>query len=126
MIKEILTPEVATLIITAVILPFARNAIKLGFDALSHKVNKDKYGKYLCIAQDAIETSVSYVAQTYVDTLKKNGTWNQEAAIEAFNMAKSKAVSIMGEAAKEGLREAYADFDAWIDSRLEKAVREIK
>lgn len=70
--------------------------------------------------------SVAYIAQTYADEVKKVGTFDKEAQQHAFNMAKDRAVQILGPAVMQALGEIYGDVDVWIATRIEQACREAK
>lgn len=118
--------EYTNAIMTAVILPLLTIAtgylvafIKKKTVELEEKINNQKISKYLGIAEDAVCTAVTAVSQTYVDALKNNSQFDQAAQQAAFKMAKDKALSIMGTAAQQALKDAYTDFDAWIDSKIE-------
>lgn len=71
------------------------------------------------IAEDAVCTAVTAISQTYVDSLKKSGTFDQAAKEEAFAMAKQKSLAIMGTAGQAALKVTYSDIDAWIDAKIE-------
>ncbi|KNY24854.1 hypothetical protein [Pseudobacteroides cellulosolvens] len=124
--NQFLTPEVVSLIITAVIVPALVKGIKLAGKALENKIGNDKFDKYIVIAEDAVETAVVSVGQTVVDTLKKNGEFDQAAKEEVFTQAKQLAVNIMGYAARNELAKLYGDLDAWLDNKIEYYVKKTK
>jgi len=118
--------EYTEVIMTAVIIPLLTVAtgylvafIKKKIAELEVKINSQKANKYLDIAEDAVCTAVTAVSQTYVDALKNNSQFDQAAQQEAFNRAKDKAITIMGTAAQQALKEMYTDFDAWLDNKIE-------
>lgn len=124
--KDILTPEVITLIITAVIIPAIVKGLNLGAKALESKIGNQNFTKYIGIAEGAVETAVVSIGQTFVDTLKKEGSFDQGAKEEAFSQAKETAIKIMGKAAKDTVSNAYGDFNTWIDNQIEKHVKLLK
>jgi hypothetical protein len=75
--------------------------------------------KYLNIAEDAIETAVVSVTQTFVDAIKGTDGWTPETQKQAFEQAKAQAVLIMGIAARLAIKEAYGDFDKWLEGSIE-------
>lgn len=87
--------------------------------AIEQQISNDKVNNYIGIAEDAVCTAVISVGQTYVDSLKKAGTFDQIAQQQAFTLAKQKAITIMGAAAQRALNSAYADTDAWLDNKIE-------
>lgn len=70
--------------------------------------------------------AVAYVAQTYADELKKTGTFDKEAQQHAFDMAKDRAVQIIGPAVMQALGEIYGDVDVWLTTKIEQACRNAK
>jgi len=91
------------------------------------QIKNKELAKYMNIAENAVITAVTAVSQTYVDNLKKtNGKLSACEQKVAFEMAKQKAISIIGDAALEALRELYKDFDAWLGNQIEYAVSQLK
>jgi predicted histidine transporter YuiF (NhaC family) len=122
--------ETLNIIITAVIVPTLAALIPLLVAFLNAKTNEvkkkvdnEKLNAYVDIAEDAVETAVVSVAQTFVDTLKKQGNFDEEAQRIAFKEAKNKAIAIMGSSARDALAQAYGDLDAWIENKIEYYVK---
>lgn len=118
--------ETVNTILTTVVIPLAGvlttyivSLLRKKSKEVSDNINNVKVTKYVNIAEDAICTAVTAVSQTYVDELKKKGTFDQAAKDEAFVLAKQKALSIMGEGAQLTLKELYTDFNTWLDSKIE-------
>lgn len=86
---------------------------------IEHNIKNSTATKYGNMAEDAVCTAVTAVTQTYVDELKSKGTFDQAAKEEAFALSKQKALSILGTTALKTLSEAYTDFDAWLESKIE-------
>lgn len=82
--------------------------------------------QYLREAADAIVTAVDYTYQTYVETLKKAGSFDQAAQEKAFSEAKRVALSLMTQEAKELLADLYEDVDLWLTAKIEQAVQSKK
>jgi hypothetical protein len=108
-------------LITLVIIPAVIALGKAAFDYIRTKTHNAQLDKYLDMANDAIVTAVAETMQTFVTTLKNSGQWDEEAAKKAFDMAKQKAVEIMGAAALRALPEIVGDFEAWLTSKIETA-----
>lgn len=90
---------------------------------LEQKIGNADLNQYVEIASDAISSAVAAITQTYVDGLKGTDGWTREAQQEAFVQAKTKALTIMGEAAREALTVLYGDADEWIETKIEQAVK---
>lgn len=90
---------------------------------LQQQLDNETAAKYIGMACDAVAQAVAYTAQTYVDTLKKEGAFTHEKQLEAFNKAKDKTLQILGGATVEALKDIYTDFDAWLDTKIEEQCR---
>ena len=95
--NEFLSALLQAVIIAVV--PVCAGAIVKGIRAftkhLSTRTDSELAKKYLADATDAITTAVSLVNQTYVDGLKKSGTFTKENQEEALSKAIKEAVSLM-------------------------------
>lgn len=123
--SEILNLVIPTLL-TAVIIPLLiafGNAIT---KFVKTKTNNAKLEKYIDLANDAIITAVAETMQTFVTTLKNNGEWNADTAKKAFELAKFKAVEIMGAEVKSAIPEIVNDFDAWLTAKIEASTLKLK
>ncbi|MDS1030727.1 hypothetical protein RDV78_09705 [Bacillota bacterium LX-D] len=82
--------------------------------------------KYINLAEGIVEKAVTSTTQTYVDTLKKNNQFDANAQIQAFDMAKEKAIGLLSQEIKGVLAEVYGDVDSWLDMQIEQQVRKLK
>lgn len=82
--------------------------------------------KYLQIAEEGMIKAVLMVSQTYVDALKKEGKFDKESQVKAFEMAKSEFEKIVSDEIKNGIKELTSDYDAWIKSSIESLIKESK
>lgn len=120
-------------IFTAIILPLLTALISLAVvwlnkkrAELSARIQDKNAKKYYDLATDAVLKAVQYTAQTYVDSLKKSGTFTKEAQTEAFERAKMLATTMITDDAKNIITEAYGDFNTWIATQIEATVHETK
>lgn len=118
--------DLITLILNAVLVPILAWAVSELTGYLKSKANNEALNKYFDLANDAVVTAVQETMQTFVSTMKKAGTWNEETAAEALRMAKLKAQEIMGAAAYKALVEIVGDVDAWLTSKVEAATLAVK
>lgn len=93
---------------------------------LEQQIDNETATKYINMANAAVEASVLYVTQTYVETLKKAGGFTKEKQIEAFNMAKKRVMEILSDTAVQALNEIYGDLDKWLQAEIEKIIYESK
>ena len=69
---------------------------------------------------------VQYTNQVFVDELKKNGEFTEEAALEAFNMTKERAMAMLSERSKEIIADIYGNVDTYLDTLIEANVKQLK
>lgn len=74
-------------------------------------------------AISAVFKAVSYVNQTFVDSLKASGNFDAEAQKLAFNKAKDAALEIMSASTKAWLKKSYDNLDEWLTVQIEAAVK---
>lgn len=123
--SEILNLVLPT-ILTAVIIPLllgVGNAIK---NYIKTKIKNEKFEKYIEQANDAVFIAVAEVMQTFVTTMKDKGEWNEDNAKKAFELAKYKAIEIIGAEALSALPEVVGDLTAWLTAKIEAATLELK
>lgn len=88
--------------------------------------NYKKLNQYVDKAQEIIGNAVLTVSQTYVDTLKSNGSFNKEAQEEAKNKAIEIANKLITEESKNAIIVLYGDFDTFLDAMIESLVKQNK
>ena len=82
--------------------------------------------KLLDEATNAVTTAVTYVSQTYVDALKKNGNFTRENQKVAMELAVDQAKKLLTAEAKNFLSAAYGSLNDYLVSRAEAEVRRQK
>ena len=93
---------------------------------LSSKTENDTAKKYLTAAEEAAKKAVTYTSQTYVDALKKSGSFSKENQEEALSRAVDKAKSLLTVEAIAFLEEAYGDLTEFLKTNIEAEVRSQK
>ncbi len=124
-LSEILNLVLPTLL-TAVLIPLLVAVGKAVSNYFKTRTKNETLQRYFDMANDAIVTAVAEVMQTFVTTMKNEGTWNKAAAEKAFELAKLKAQEIMGVAALQALPEIVGDVEAWLVSKIEAATLQTK
>lgn len=92
----------------------------------SAKIDNDKLEQYLFAATDALEKVVLSINQTYVDTLKLQGAFTEDAKTTAKNMAIKKAKELLTEESKKAIELLYGDLTEYLDISIEALVRKNK
>lgn len=93
---------------------------------LNSKIKDKKMAQNLSTITTIIGNAVESVMQTFVSTMKKAGTWNEEAAKDA--LAKAKEI-VKDETAPElfkFIEDNYGDFEDYITNRIEAYLYSIK
>lgn len=86
----------------------------------------DLLDRYIAYGEEVVNSVVKYVAQTYVDALKTQGTFDKESQEIAFAKAKEAILKLLNEDAKEAIASVYGNLDEWIKIRIEQACRDLK
>ena len=93
---------------------------------IDKQIDNETASKYIYMASDAVTQAVIFTAQTFVDALKSQNAFTLERQLEAFTMARDKALEILGDTAVAALNNIYGDFDAWLETRIEQECWSIK
>ena len=119
-----------TVIISVFVLPILVKLSKLvtsllcaKIDEIQKNIHNDKVNHYIDHAEDMIITSVDAVTQTYVNSLKASKGFGEAEQKEAFDKAKTKAMTMIGTDAKEMLTSVYGDMDEWVGNKIETYVK---
>ena len=73
-----------------------------------------------------VDIAVSAVSQTYVDELKKAGSFDAEAQKQALAMTLAACIKAISPAAKAFIEETYGDLTEYLTTYIEAAVRRQK
>lgn len=118
--------NVLSVLLTAVILPLISIAGTQLIKFINSKIKNNELAKQLTIATTIVTNAVRVVFQTYVDALKKNGSFDKEAQIEALNRAKNIALSQITEDTKSYIEDKYGDFNNWLTIQIEATIDLLK
>ncbi|MGI6549701.1 MAG: hypothetical protein ACOX4Q_06625 [Syntrophomonadales bacterium] len=126
--NELLTTLIQVVVIPAipVLVAYLVKYLKARAEHTATRLDNELIRTYLQEAADAVLQGVTYTAQTYVDTLKKQDKWDEEAQKIAFNTAKDIALKLLTEEAKQLITDMYGDLTVWLDTKIEQTVKEQK
>ena len=88
----------------------------------SEKIENEKVRGYVNDAVKAVMTAVTSTFQTYVDSLKKQGKFDEEAQKIAFNTARDTALLLLTQDMRDAVTTLYGDFDTWLTKTIEQLV----
>ena len=86
------------------------------------KVENDTADKYVAMVAQTITDCVIATNQTYVETLKKQGSFDAEAQKIAFQKTLDAVIAVLSDDAKAYLSELYGDVTAYLTTRIEAEV----
>ena len=90
------------------------------------KIENDKISTTLDGVVVMVLDVVEATNQVFVDELKKNGEFTEEAAAEAFRVSKDKALKMLSVEAAEIISTVYGDVNVYLDTLIEATVKQLK
>ncbi len=118
--------NILSVVVTAVILPLISFAGTKLIAWLNAKI-KDENGKIqLTVATTIVTNAVRSVFQTYVEALKKNGSFDAESQKIALTKAKDEALAQMSADVKEYITTNYGDLETWLTTQIEATINVLK
>lgn len=93
---------------------------------LSTKTNKSILDTIMAEITTFVSESVTYVMQTYVDSMKKSGKFDKESQKTAYNMAYDAAVKLIPAESKEMFESVYGSLDEYLKILIEAEVKKLK
>ena len=86
------------------------------------KVENDTADKYISMVAQTITDCVIATNQTYVESLKKQGSFDAEAQKVAFQKTLDAVIAVLNDDAKDYLKAIYGDVTAYLTTRIEAEV----
>ena len=114
--------EVCIIPLLGILTTYIVKYIQVKSAEITEKTDNAIIDKYTVMLADTISACVLATNQTYVETLKKQGSFDAEAQKIAFNMTLNAVMEILSEDAKKYLTEAFGDLNAYITSQIEASV----
>ena len=93
---------------------------------LNSKIKDKKLAKLVSDIWDIVSDAVQEIMQTYVDTLKKQGTWNKETATIANEKAKNIIKAKLKPEMISYIEEHFGDVEEYITSQIEVCIYQLK
>lgn len=118
--------NIISVVVTAVILPLISYAGARLIAWLNAKIKDENAKQQLTVATDIVMNAVRSVFQTYVETLKKNGTFDKESQKVALIKAKDDALAQMSDEIKDYITKNYGDLETWITTQIESTINILK
>ncbi len=118
--------EVAIIPILAAATMYLVTLIKAKKQELLEKTKNETTKKYIEMLDKTITDCVIATNQTYVEALKKQGSFDVEAQKKAFQLTYDAVMAILTDDANEYLTEAIKDLNAYITTKIESQVVVVK
>ena len=118
--------NIISVVVTAVILPLISYAGARLITWLNTKIKDENAKQQLTVATDIVTNAVRSVFQTYVEALKKNGTFDKESQKVALIKAKDEALAQMSDEIKEYITKNYGDLQSWLTTQIEATINILK
>lgn len=124
-VMELITQifEVCIIPLLGVLTGFLVKWINSKINQVAENTNNELQKKYLNMLNETITSCVTATTQTYVDTLKKQGTFDVEAQKQAFTMTYQAVIALITDEASEYLNEAVGDLQLYIQQKIESEVK---
>lgn len=115
---QTLVPLVLTaLVVTALF--YLEKLMKKGKEA----TDSDLVDKYLDMLQNTITDAVLATTQTYVDAMKKQNMFDEEAQKHAFKLSYDAVMKVLTDDAKKYIESAVGDLETYITNKIEATVK---
>ena len=118
--------NIISVVVTSIVLPLISIAEAKLIQFINSKIKNNKAADLLTTATTIVINAVRSVFQTYVEALKKEGSFNKDAQIIALNKAKDIALTQMTDEVKNYLVTTYGSLDSWLDTNIEATINILK
>ena len=109
-------------ILSAYLISFVKNKIKL----LQEKTDNELTDKYLEMLNSTIEQCVIATNQTYVEALKREGSFDLDAQKKAFQMTIDAVTAIIDGDAVYYLNNILGDVEKYVEQKIESTINKNK
>lgn len=118
--------NIISVVVTSIVLPLISIAGAKLIQFINSKIKNNKAADLLTTATTIVINAVRSVFQTYVEALKKEGSFNKDAQLIALNKAKDIALTQMTDEVKNYLVTTYGSLDSWLDTNIEATINILK
>ena len=93
---------------------------------LNRKIKDKKLEEWSCAVATIVMGAVQAVTQEFVDTLKKNGKFDETAQKQAKEKAYKIIVAQLSQELKKYITDNFGDMKAWIETQIESYIYQLK
>lgn len=124
MLKQIF--DVCIIPLLGVLTAYLITYIQTTKEQLKKKTDNELLNKYIDMVGNTVSDCVKTTNQTYVDSLKQEGKFDEEAQKTAFQKSLNAVLALLTTEAKEYLTEAYGDLNLYLTNKIESTVEKEK
>ena len=118
--------SIFSVVVTSVVLPLITLGGTKLIQLINQKIKDEKTRNLLTGLTTIVERAVRSVTQTYVDSLKKSGSFDQEAQLIALSIAKEEVFKQLNEETKIFIKDNYGDINAFVTTQIESTINLLK
>ena len=118
--------NILSVLVSAIVLPLISLIGAKLISWLSSKTKSEKATAIIKEANDIVMNAVKCVLQTYVDSLKKEGKFDEASQFLALSKAKETAMEQMSDDTKAFVEKNYGNLDSWLTTSIEATISTIK
>lgn len=124
LINDLFTIFIQIIIIPLLIIlsTFIINLIKTKINHLKQSTEDETLQNYLILLDEAVDTAVAYINQTYVSNLKTQGIFDEKAQQEALSKAYQRVIKTLTYEASDYLQTHIGEFSNYVFAKIEASV----
>ena len=115
--------ELCVIPLLGVLTAYAIKYIQAKEKEINNKLDNETAEKYISMVSMTIQDCVAATTQTYVDSLKAQNSFDEEAQKVAFNKTYEAVMAILTDDVKEYLTSIYGDLQSYLTNRIEAEVK---
>ena len=118
--------SIISVVVTTIVLPLITLGSTRLIQYLNAKIKDENTKRILTSITSIIERAVRSVFQTYVESLKKSGSFSLEAQNRALELAKQEVLQTLNIESKDFIKANYGDLNHFITTHIEATINLLK
>lgn len=118
--------QVCVILLLGILTKYLVDYLTAKRNEINSKIDNETAQKYTNMIYQTVVDCVIATNQTYVDSLKKSGSFDEAAQKEAFNRTMNAIMTILSDDAKEYITEATGDLNTYLTQLIEAEVNKRK
>lgn len=118
--------SIISVVVTSVVLPLITLGGTKLIQLINQKIKDEKTRNLLNGLTTIVERAVRSVTQTYVDSLKKSGSFDQEVQLIALSITQEEVFKQLNEETITFMKDNFGDINAFVTTQIESTINIIK